>query len=113
MAQNVGKIVVFLMLIMALPGCSFYRVDSQDTTLDFYPAKASFSDVAYLEKIDKPYEVVGIVAVSVENGQPLADVLGQMRGQAALLGGDAITAVEVEPEGAMRKRYKSKVVVFK
>ena len=67
----------------------------------------------YEEKVDKPHEFVGTVSVSVENARPLADVLDQMRVQAAMLGGDVITAVSFVPEGPMRKRYTAKVAVFK
>ncbi len=113
MGQYFIQLVVLFMAVTVLPGCSLYRIDSQDTTLDYYPPKASQQDVVYMERIDKPYEVVGVVAVSVEKVRPLSDVLEQMRVQAALLGGDAITALNSEPEGLIRTRYTAKVAVFK
>ena len=113
MGQYFIQLVVLFMAVTVLPGCSLYRIDSQDTTLDYYPPKASQQDVVYMERIDKPYEVVGVVAVSVEKVRPLSDVLEQMRVQAALLGGDAITALNSEPEGLIRTRYTAKVAAFK
>ncbi|MBF0388442.1 MAG: hypothetical protein HQL20_11455 [Candidatus Omnitrophica bacterium] len=113
MRQLTVKLSIFIAAVFVLPGCSLYRIDYQDTTRDYYPPKSSKQDVVYLEKIDKPHEFVGVVVVSVENTRPLEDVLQQMRGQAALLGGDAITAVSSGPEGLMRTCYKAKVAVYK
>src|SRR3989339_1265898 len=92
-----------LMMLTVLAGCSLYRIDSEDTTLDFYPPKKSLQEVVYMEKIDKPYEVVGMVTVSVENARPFEEVLARMRNEAAILGGDAITGVRSGPEGLIRK----------
>lgn len=109
---------LFLSLIVAavcvfLPGCSLYQIDSQNITPDYYPPKASQKDVAYVEKIEKPYEVVGTVTVVTDNGRAFPDVIEQMRPQAALLGGDIITAVTFKPEGPLRRCYTAKVAVFK
>jgi hypothetical protein len=103
-----------------------YRIDSEDTTLDFYPPKASANDVIYLEKIDKPYEVVGVVSLDAERTRPMEDILLKMRYEAAILGGDAITDVRSDLNEAkggksepflinarLRVRYSAKVIVFK
>jgi hypothetical protein len=115
---------IFLLLIFA--GCSFYNIDSQDTTLDFYPPKASADQVAYLDKVDQPHEVIGIVTVDTERNRPLDEVVAKMRHEAAILGGDAIMDVRQDPgDGAgpkvkkyfgnvnIRVRYTAKVVLFK
>ncbi len=107
------RIYFALTFVILLSGCSIYRIDSEDTTLDFYPSKRSLQDVGYLEKIDKPFEVVGMVTVSVENAKSVEEVILKMRQEAAVLGGDAVTGVRFVPEGLIRKRYTGKVVVFK
>lgn len=107
-------------------GCSIYRIDSQDTTLDFYPPKASAKDVIYLEKVDKPYEVIGVISLDAERTRPMDDILEKMRYEAAILGGDAIT--DIRPginetnskklklglaSAGIRVRYVAKVIKFK
>ena len=110
---------------LVLVGCSFYNIDSQDTTLDFYPPKASPDKVVYLEKVDQPHEVIGIVTVDAERNRPFDEVVAKMKYEAAILGGDAITDVRRDiGEGTkktekflsnayIRLRYTAKVVVFK
>lgn len=120
------KQLLFLSLVLCISGCSIYRVDSQDTTLDFYPPKSSANEVLYLEKAEKPHEVIGIVSVTTEKVQPLESVVEKMRMEAALLGGDAIT--DVKPAGrpstylgrlellknaSINARYTAKVIKFK
>ncbi|MBF0485278.1 MAG: hypothetical protein HQL16_02060 [Candidatus Omnitrophica bacterium] len=108
-----------------LAGCSVYRVDSQDTTLDFYPPKESSQTVPYLEKTSKPYEVIGIVTVTADRTRPLDEVITQMRSEAAMLGGDAVTDLSSQPSAPQKKKddllanaylrlmYSAKVIVFK
>ena len=110
-----------------LSGCTFYQIDSKDTTLDFYAPKKSIEDVGYLEKIDKPYEEIGVVTVTTERRQSLEDVLPKLKYEAAILGGDAITDVQTDAGGAwknaklqkllgnanIRTKYTAKVVVLK
>ncbi len=120
--------VLILLMIGILPfsGCSLYRIDSEDTTLDFYPPKASANDVAYLEKLDKPYEVVGIVSLDAERSRAIEDIILKMRYEAAILGGDAITDLRSDLSEAKEKRsrpllinarirvrYSAKVIIFK
>jgi len=106
----------FLVLFTALgllTGCSVYRIESEDLTLGYYPPKNPAQSALFIEKPDKPFEVVGKVSVSVENGKTFADVLDKMCNEASVLGGDAVTGVIIEPEGIIRTRYTAKVVVFK
>jgi uncharacterized lipoprotein YajG len=120
------KFIFLLAACLVLIGCSFYNIDSQDTTLDFYPPKASPDKVVYLEKVDQPHEVIGIVTVDTERNRPFEEVVAKMKYEAAILGGDAITDVRRDVgEGAGKKpekflsnayiriRYIAKVAVFK
>ena len=120
------KVIFSLAACVVLVGCSLYKIDSQDTTLDFYPPKASPDKVAFLEKVDQPHEVIGIVTVDAERNRPLDEVVAKMKYEAAILGGDAITDIRRDiDEGAgkrpekflsnayIRIRYTAKVVVFK
>ena len=91
------KFIFILAACFVLVGCSIYSVDSQDTTLDFYPPKASPDKVAYLEKVEQPHEVIGIVTVDAERNRPLEEVVAKMKDEAAILGGDAITDVRQDP----------------
>ncbi len=116
-----------LLAVGFLSGCSFYQVDSKGTTLDFYEPKKSIDDVVYLEKIDKPYEEIGVVTVITERRQILEDVLPKLKNEAAILGGDAITDIQtgsddiwknVKPHKLFgnaytRAKYTAKVVVLK
>ena len=111
----------------SLSGCTVYQIDSKDTTLDFYPPKKNIDDVVYMEKIDKPYEEIGIVSVTTERRQSLEDVLPKLKYEAAILGGDVITDVKTDAGGAwkniklqnllknanIRTKYTAKVVVLK
>ncbi len=120
--------VLFLLLAVGpLSGCSFYQVDSKGTTPDFYEPKKSIDDVAYLEKIDQPYEEIGVVTVITERRQTLEDVLPKLKNEAAILGGDAITDIQTDADVLWKKvkphklfgnaytraKYTAKVVVLK
>ena len=123
------KYFVYPILLMTgfLCGCTVYQIDSKDTTLDFYAPKKSIDDVGYMEKIDKPYEEIGVVSVVTERRQSLEDVLPKLKYEAAILGGDAITDVKTDAGGAwkniklqkflananIRTKYTAKVVDLK
>ena len=116
-----------LLAVGFLSGCSIYQIDSKDTTSDFYQPKKSIDDVVYLEKIDKPYEEIGVVTVITERRKTLEDVLPKLKNEAAILGGDAITDIQtgsddlwknVKPHKLFgnaytRVKYTAKVVVLK
>ena len=107
-------ITLFLMVAALMnAGCSVYHVDSEDTTLDFYPPKNSVEKVLYLEKVERPCEVIGMVNVTVDKGRPFDEVVTKMRSEAAVLGGDAVTAVRPEPDGPLRIKYTGRIVAFK
>jgi hypothetical protein len=120
------KLIITLAACFVLMGCSMYSIDSQDTTLDFYPPKASPDKVAYLEKVDQPHEVIGLVTVDAERNRPFDEVVAKMKDEAAILGGDAITDVHQDfgeragqrtgsllGNAHVRIRYIAKVVAFK
>ncbi|MBF0618695.1 MAG: hypothetical protein HQL19_00850 [Candidatus Omnitrophica bacterium] len=106
------RLILLLIAIIFLAGCSVYRIDSQDTTLDFYPPKNTPERVQFLEKVEKPHDIIGIVTVATERSRPMAEVVTKMRYEASVLGGDAITDVRSEPSGIL-VRHTAKVVVFK
>lgn len=119
----------FLLLIaaVALTGCTVYQIDSKDTSQDYYPPKTSIEEVQYLEKVDRPYDQIGVVTVTTERRQTLNDALPKLKQEAAILGGDAITDIQsqatdnwkkVKPQKLLgnayiRTTYTAKVIAFK
>ena len=116
-----------LLFTSLLSGCTFYQIDSKDTSTDFHPPKNSIDDVAYMETIDQPYDEIGIVTVTTERRQTLEDVLPKLKQEAAILGGDVITDIQSNAGGtwkniklqklfgnaSIRTQYSAKVVVLK
>ena len=98
-----------LIIIGLLSGCTVYQIDSRDTTQNFYPPKKSIDEVAYMEKVDKPYEEIGIVTVTTERRQTLEDVLPKLKQEAAILGGDVITDIQTDSTGA----WKNAISIWK
>ena len=84
----------FLFLAVFSSGCSIYQIDSKDTSSDYYVPKTSIENVAYIEKVDKPYTEIAIVTVTTERSQSWQDVLPKLKQEAGMLGADAITDVE-------------------
>lgn len=87
---------ILISLLLFFPGCSFYQISSEEISSDFYPSKSSKNDVQYIENIKKtnrPYKVIGSVTVNTERNKKRELVLDQLKRQAALVGGDAITNV--------------------
>ena len=116
-----------ILVCLLFSGCSMYRIDSVDTTLDFYPPKDSDEKVVYLEKIDKPFEVISVVTVTTERTHSFEEILEKIKHEAAVLGGDAITDLKTDAAGTwgalkapkllenayIHARYSAKVVVLK
>ncbi len=94
-----------LFLVVFSSGCTVYQINSQETSQDFYVPKANIDDVAYLEKVDKPYTEIAIVTVTTERNQTLEEVLPKLKQEAAALGADAITDIQ-SGSGDMWKRLK-------
>jgi len=84
----------FLCLATFSSGCSVYRIDSKDTSQDYYVPKTSIDDVAYIEKTDKPYTEIATVTVTTERRQPWQEVLSKLKQEAGMLGADAVTDVQ-------------------
>jgi len=89
-------IVLIIVTSVLFTGCSLYRVDSQDVSSDFYPPKNSADQVVYLDTLDKPYEVIGLVRITTDRTSPMGDVVAKMRYEAAILGADAVTDIVSE-----------------
>ncbi|NLE64347.1 MAG: hypothetical protein GX606_00285 [Elusimicrobia bacterium] len=109
------RIPLLVLLVVVLSGCSVYRVSSRDTSLAFHPPKTSGDQVLYFEKIDRPYEMIGVVSVSAERDRSRDFILEQMRREAAIMGADAITGVrESDSSGplGLRVKYQADMVVF-
>ncbi len=120
------KIPYLIFVLVVTAGCSLYRISSQDTTVDYYPAKQSSDEVIYLETVKKPSVQIGTVTVNAERRQRISDVLEKMKREAAILGGDAITDVKTDATGAwkslpaqefigngyIRANFTAKVIVF-
>ncbi len=104
--------VLMMVCSVLLAGCTLCRVDSKDLSSDFYPPKDSADQVVYLEKLDKPYDLIGVVKITTERLSPREDVLARMRYEAAILGADAITEIESDQQ-PFRVQYTAKAVVFK
>jgi len=121
------KILFTLFAAVALSGCTVYQIDSKDSAVDFYQPKNDISQVQYLEKVDQPFEQIGEVNVTTERRQSLADALPKLKQEAAILGGDAITDVQLDAtdnwkrirpkkllgNAYIRATYTAKVIVFK
>lgn len=113
--------------VITLSACSIYRIDSSDTSLDFYEPKKSAIDVVYKEQIDRPYQEIGKVYVTTERSQSFEELIYMMKREAAILGGDAITELESDASGIWKRfvkadflkngyviaKFSAKVVVFK
>ncbi len=121
------KIFLLLVLTSVLTSCTFYQINSKDTSSNFYAPKTSIDEVQYLEKVDRAFDVIGEVSVTTERRQSLSDVLPKLKQEAAILGGDAITDIQVDStdrwkkikpqklfaNGYIRAVYTAKVIIFK
>jgi hypothetical protein len=115
---------VIAMLLMV--GCSFYHVDSKTETTKYFPPKKKVTDVIYVERSDRPFEVIGQVIVSTERRQTLESVMPKFQYEAAQIGGDAFTDIRTDAGGTWKKikpqallgnayiraNYSAKVIVF-
>ena len=93
----------FLFLAVFTSGCTIYQIDSKDTSQEYYVPKTSIDDVAYVEKVDKPYTEIGEVTVTTERRQTLQDVLPKLKQEAGMLGADAITDVQNDATNLWKK----------
>ncbi len=97
------QILSFFLIVLSASGCSLYTVNSEETTEDFYPSKSSASQILYLERVDQAHKVIGYVTVNTERTKTLEEVVDQLKREAAILGGDAITDVQTDATGFWKK----------
>lgn len=115
---------VFLALVAGfiLASCSFYSINSVDeSSAPVMPdAKKSFFDVEYAPEPTEKYTVVGTVRAKTERNRDFDDVIRKMKMEAAVIGGDAITDVKLDPDMVKSKDankkfridYVGKVIVY-
>ncbi len=125
--QNLKSFLTSMSIVLLLSGCSIYHINSEDISTDFFPSKNSANDVAYLEEIDNPFEIIGYVTINTERNQRINEVVEKMKHEAAILGGDAITNIQTDATGSwkrlpvqnfvgngyVRANFKASVIVFK
>jgi hypothetical protein len=100
----------FLFLAAFSSGCTVYQIDSKDTSEDYYVPKTNIDEVAYIEKVDKPYTEIATVTVTTERVQKLEDVLPKLKQEAGMLGADAITDVSSDATELWKKYAPQKVM---
>jgi len=100
----------FLSIIFIFSSCSLYKIDSEDVTAKFYPAKSSPQEVQYVENLTAPHEVIGFITVNSERVQTLDEVIEKMKREAAILGGDAITNITTNATGTWKKLPPQKLL---
>jgi hypothetical protein len=109
------RLFLFGSAIFLVSACSFYNINSEETTENFYTAKKSVDEVAYLEQVTQPHEVIGTVTTTTEKTHTREEVIEKMKREAAVIGGDAITDIQPVKKcnACIRVKYKATVVVFK
>ena len=103
------RISTLMLITLVLSSCSLYRIDSEEVTSNIYAPKKSPDDVAYLEEVNRPYDVVGFVTVNTERVQDMDEVIAKMKKEAAILGGDAITNIHTDATKAWKKMPPQKL----
>ncbi len=100
--MNRNSIALSILSLIFFSGCSIFHVDSQDVSTDLHTPKESANDVAYLETVDKPHEIIGYVTVNAERRQTLDNIIDKMKREAAILGADAITDIKTNATGTWK-----------
>ena len=127
MNRRFSLVVLLLILATASFGCSIYHVNSEEVSTEYYPPKKNAQDIVYLEKVDKPHEVISNIIVNAERNQKMNDVIEKMKREAAIVGADAITDIKTDATGTwkhlpaqsfvgngyVRANFKASAVVFK
>ena len=106
------KTVLSLALLLSISGCSFYNINSEEVTDNYYSPKNFAGDVLYLEEVNDPHEVIGFVSVNTERRQKMQDVIEKMKREAAILGGDAITNITRKTPTGEEKMRMNKLKKF-
>lgn len=94
----IRKLFLLPILALVLSACSLYKINSDETSLEFYEPKTSTSQVLFLKNADsQKHEVIGTVVVNTERRTERDVVIAKAKREAARLGGDAITNLREEP----------------
>lgn len=104
------RIWLFLLISIFISSCSIYRIDSKNTTEEYYRPKHSADDVVFLENVDRPHKTIGVVTVNVERNKPMSDVVEKMKYEASIIGADAITNIQTDASGLWKKLPAQKLV---
>ncbi len=100
----IKKLGFLICLTILTSSCSVYRVNSRETTDNIYLPKPSQNEVAYIEKITQPHDVIGFVTVTADRShRRMESIIERMKREAAILGGDAITEIKMESTGLWKK----------
>lgn len=118
----------YLIMLLVFNGCTLYQINTEETSFDHHPAKTSKHEVAYLESVGQPHEVIGYVTINAERNQKKEEVVDRLKEQAAEIGGDAITNIKSDSLHArwvdhkvlgalsnanVRENYTADVIKFK
>ena len=106
--MNLKILILFCCILTA--GCSIYQVDTHETSLEYFPPKASSQAITYMDEVNQAYEEIGTVTVTAERRQPMEEILDKMKQEAALLGGDALTGLETDAGGMWKKIKPQKLL---
>lgn len=88
-------------MLIFCPACSIYRIASKDVSTNFH-RQLKMEDVVYIERLDKPHEIIGYITVNTERRQSLSDVMDKMKREAAILGGNTITDIKSDATGTWK-----------
>lgn len=101
--RKMTSLVILVILTAVSAGCSMYHVTSEETTLNYYPPKDSTKGISYVEKVDKPHEVIGYVTVNSERRQKISEIIERMKRETAILGGDLMTNLQSDATGEWKR----------
>jgi len=96
------KLILLIGAVLLTSACSFYNVNTEEITEDFYPPTKAV-DVQVLETAPQPHEVIGVVTVNAERNQKMDAIISKMKSEAAKLGGQAVTNIKSDASGAWKK----------
>ncbi len=97
-------------IVFFFSGCSIVHVSSEYVTDNYYPEKKSAADINYLETVYQDHKVIAHAVVNTERRQTLDDVIGKLKKEAAVVGGDAITNIQTDATGAWKKLPAQKLI---
>lgn len=103
------RLIFLIGLAVLIAVCSLYRIDSKDTTLDYFSPKSSASAVRYLETVAAPHIIIAQVIVNAERSQQMSEIIEKMKQEAAILGGDAVTNIQANPGTGKWAKIKPKL----